>query len=89
MSAVQSILYPAGGIILIQSNIKNVGNSASGFPYSKVSHLHAYASCKFLQDRLRPRLIYNTSKNKRSASALVFGKKGDFTSDNEVAFICT
>ncbi|XP_074562397.1 uncharacterized protein LOC141818885 [Curcuma longa] len=83
MSAVQPILYPAGGIILIQPNIKNVGNSALGYPYLKASHPHASASCKFLQDKLHPRLIYNTSKNKRSASVLVFGKKGDSMSDNE------
>lgn len=87
MSAVQPILYPAGGIILIQPNIKNVGNSALGYPYLKASHPHASASCKFLQDKLHRRLIYNTSKNKRNASVLVFGKKGDSMSDNEVAFI--
>lgn len=89
MSAAQSILYITGGIVLNEVKCRNVENLCSGCPCLKASRLPPSVSFRFRPDKLHLRLIFNPLKNKRCASVLTFGKKGDSMSENEVfCYLC-
>ncbi|KAG6525339.1 uncharacterized protein LOC122046771 [Zingiber officinale] len=83
MNAVQSILHPTGGIVLNGVKMRSVENLCSACPCLKASRLPPSVSFRFQQDKLHLRLIFNPLKNKRCASVLTFGKKGDSLSENE------
>ncbi|XP_042458187.1 uncharacterized protein LOC122042240 [Zingiber officinale] len=83
MNAVQSIFHTTGGIVLNGVKMKSVENLCSACPCLKASRLPPSVSFRFQQDKLHLRLIFNPLKNKRCASVLTFGKKGDSLSENE------